>query len=443
MRTQKSARRSRRGLRQGSTALAATLIAGVSTVVTGAQPASAAPSAPSFGPAIDGYQPYDGQDTCDPAAKPGVLDFQRLVLAAYPGTGDSGIRRECNVGGTSEHKEGRAWDWRVSAFTQPQTANDLLNWLLATDRHGNAHALARRFGIMYIIYNARIWKSYEAGAGWQPYSCSGVTDCHQDHVHFSFSWAGALRRTTWWDAQPEPRPIGTVTVGFYEPGDSTWHLTNDNTGPSDALFAWGGPNNGMIPLSGDWNGDGKTTIGFYRPSDASWHLTNDNSGASDAAFVWGPPNMVPVVGDWNGDGKTTVGFYRPSDSTWHLTNDNSGASDLAFVWGGPNNGMVPVAGDWDGDGRTTVGFYRAGDASWHLTNDNVGPSDSAFVWGPPGMRPVVGDWNGDGKTTVGFYRPSDSSWHLTNDNSGASDAAFVWGAPNNGMIPVVGDWNSA
>ena len=192
---------------------------------------------------------------------------------------------------------------------------------------------------------------------------------------------------------------------------------------------------------------GTTTVGFYRRSDSSWHLTNDNAGPSDAAFVWGAANngMTPIVGDWNGDGKATVGFYRASDSSWHLTNDNAGPSDAAFVWGAPNNGMVPVVGDWDGDGRTTVGFYRRSDSSWHLTNDNAGPSDAAFVWGAAnnGMTPIVGDWNGDGKTTVGFYRASDSSWHLTNDNSGPSDAAFVWGAPNNGMIPVVGDWNGA
>ena len=383
-------------LLRGSGAFAVTVLASMTAVVAGAPPAAAAPPTPRFGPAIDGYQPYDGQDTCDPTPKPGVVDFQAMVLAAYPGTGDSGISRACDIGGQSEHKEGRAWDWRVSAFTQRATANDLLNWLLATDQFGNAHALARRLGIMYIIWDAQIWRAYQPGAGWQVYPCSGVTDCHQDHVHFSFGWPGALRQTTWWTGQ---RPIGTTTVGFYRRSDSSWHLTNDNAGPSDAAFVWGAANNGM----------------------------------------------VPVVGDWNGDGKATVGFYRASDSSWHLTNDNAGPSDAAFVWGAPNNGMVPVVGDWDGDGRTTVGFYRRSDSSWHLTNDNAGPSDAAFVWGAAnnGMTPIVGDWNGDGKTTVGFYRASDSSWHLTNDNSGPSDAAFVWGAPNNGMIPVVGDWNGA
>lgn len=49
-------------------------------------------------------------------------------------------------------------------------ATDLLNWLLAADSYGNKHAMARRLGIMYIIWNKQIWSSYDASSGWRPYS---------------------------------------------------------------------------------------------------------------------------------------------------------------------------------------------------------------------------------------------------------------------------------
>ena len=137
-----------------------------------------------------------------------------MVLKAYPKTSDSGISRACDVGGTSEHKEGRAWDWHVSSFTQDATARELLHWLLATDKYGNKNARARRLGIMYMIYDKRIWGAYRASEGWRPYSCSGVTGCHQDHVHFSFSWAGARERTSWWSGNPvlTGEPAGPVPV---------------------------------------------------------------------------------------------------------------------------------------------------------------------------------------------------------------------------------------
>ena len=78
-------------------------------------PASAAPPTPAgLTAAIEPYQPYVGQSTCDPVAKPGVRAWMNLLLDTYPSTGSSGIVRDCGIGGQSEHKEGRAFDWAVS-----------------------------------------------------------------------------------------------------------------------------------------------------------------------------------------------------------------------------------------------------------------------------------------------------------------------------------------
>jgi hypothetical protein len=143
-----------------------------------------------------------------PTPKPGVIAFQRLVVAAYPNTGLGGISRGCDVGGQSEHKEGRAWDWGVSIADagQKRAAEDLIDWLTATDRYGNEDAIARRLGIMYLIWNKRI---FFPGSGWRTYcvmrrgSCvdpqdGGARSPHTDHVHFSFTWAGAYKETTFW-----------------------------------------------------------------------------------------------------------------------------------------------------------------------------------------------------------------------------------------------------
>ncbi len=156
-----------------------------------------------FGPEIDDYQPYDGQSTCAPTERPGVQDFRDMLLMEFPHTADWGITRACGAGGTSEHKEGRALDWRVDVFTERETADQLIAWLMATDEFGNKHAMARRLGVMYIIWDKKIWGSYNPDAGFRPYSCGGdVTSCHQDHVHFSFGWPGARQQTSWWTGQP-------------------------------------------------------------------------------------------------------------------------------------------------------------------------------------------------------------------------------------------------
>ena len=194
--------------RRALLALAAVLVA----LVLPAAPAAAAPAEPAVLPAagaIEALSPYQGQTACDPVARPGVVRFRDLVLAAYPGTGDSGIVRACSTGGTSEHKEGRAWDWRVSAANPAHVAQvaDLMEWLLAPDELGRDAAMARRLGVMYVIWDSRIWKSYQASRGWQPYAGASP---HTDHVHLSFSWAGALGATSYWTGTVAPvmtRPV--------------------------------------------------------------------------------------------------------------------------------------------------------------------------------------------------------------------------------------------
>ena len=162
---------------------------------------------PRFGPGVDDLPLYAGQSICSPAPKPGVLAFQRAVYARHPRTGSLGVSRACHIGGRSEHKEGRAWDWAVSASVrwQRRAARDVINWLLEKDRFGSVHARARRFGIMYLIWDKRIWLPW---SGWRTYCkmrngvCWGTDGTarhpHTNHVHFSFTWAGARLKTTWW-----------------------------------------------------------------------------------------------------------------------------------------------------------------------------------------------------------------------------------------------------
>ena len=194
----------------GSRRLVSLLVLVASLAALLAVPAAARmPKPTGFGPGIEGYSGYEGQSKCDPSAKPGVLAFQRMVLNAYPWTAYGGISRACTVGGQSEHKEGRAWDWgvNVSVTTQRAAAESLIHWLTAEDKYGNESAMARRVGIMYMIWNRKIWFPW---GGWQTYCVQKARGCvdpedrdlrhpHTDHVHFSFTWDGANKKSSYWN----------------------------------------------------------------------------------------------------------------------------------------------------------------------------------------------------------------------------------------------------
>jgi hypothetical protein len=151
--------------------------------------------------AVEALAPYVPQSTCDPTPKPGVVSFRDLVLRTYHRGQSLSITRPCGAG-TSEHYEGRAWDWGVDLHDEQDVdaVNDLTRWLLFTKgRDGSLAVNARRLGIMYVIFNDRIWASYRADDGWRPYTGG---DAHTNHVHFSFSWPGARGHTSFWTGQP-------------------------------------------------------------------------------------------------------------------------------------------------------------------------------------------------------------------------------------------------
>ena len=175
----------------------------------------AVPPVPAMLPAdLEAWTPSTGQVSCDAVAKPGVRAFSQLLLATYPGTGSDGIVRDCAIGAASEHKEGRAFDWHVVAAdpTQAAQAAALLGWLTAPDSAGRPAAVARRMGLMYIIWNRQILSLYSASRaaeGWHPYTGA---DAHNTHVHFSFGWAGAQGRTSYWTGQVAPTDFGPCRV---------------------------------------------------------------------------------------------------------------------------------------------------------------------------------------------------------------------------------------
>ena len=216
-------------------ALAAGFVIGVPTVGTvGAVPDHDAglPQAatPVVGPVLPvAYDPvagYEAQDVCDPTPKPGTRALARLITRTYGRNQVVSISRACSVGGTSEHKEGRAADWMTNVRTRTGRANAraCLAWPLGPDQAGVPHGNATRLGVMYIGWNDRFWAAYDADRGWTelkgcfatPGPASDTT-CHRNHIHISLSWDGASGRTSLWDGTalaPLCSPPGSVATVF-------------------------------------------------------------------------------------------------------------------------------------------------------------------------------------------------------------------------------------
>jgi hypothetical protein len=251
----------------------------------------------------------------------------------------------------------------------------------------------------------------------------------------------------------------TVTkIGTYNAGQ--WRLDVNGNGawdgdPPDVAGSFGAGLPGAIYVTGDWNGDGHKKMGvFYQ---GFWYLDFIGNGVWDGGVVdkqynfgWADPNVIPVVGDWNGDGRTKIGVYY--QGFWYLDYDGNGIwdggiNDKAYNIGWPAPGVTPIVGDWSGTGTSKVGIYYYG--FWYLDYDGNGVFNPTkdksynFGWQATGVTPIMGDWNGDGRIKIGIYY--NGFWYLDYDGNGVwdggvNDKMYNLGWADPAVTPVMGDW---
>lgn len=201
-----------------------------------------------------------------------------------------------------------------------------------------------------------------------------------------------------------------------------------------------------IPITGDWNGDGKDDIGvvFQR----YWILDLNGNGEWDNDqgdhFFLVDQEGVPVVGDWNADGVDDIGLVNGSN--WILDQNGDYRLDGCQVDFCTDFGLSegqPVVADWNGDGTDDIGLFNNG--LWRIDlNFSYGwqnpHADREFTLGGPGDIPVVGDWNGDGLEQAGVY--SSGIWKLDIDGNQVFNEQIDFTANLGGPseLPVVGDW---
>lgn len=113
----------------------------------------------------------------------------------------------------------------------------------------------------------------------------------------------------------------------------------------------------IVPVAGDWNGNGIRSIGTFK--DGSWQLDLNGDGKfdhRDQKIRFGQAGDIPVVGDFNGDGIDQIAVFRAG--TWIIDSDGNrelDATDHSFQMGGL--GDKPIAGDFDGDGIDQPALY--------------------------------------------------------------------------------------
>ena len=210
---------------------------------------------------------------------------------------------------------------------------------------------------------------------------------------------------------------GTLSaqIGLFRPSIGMWFIDRSANGAwndctADTCINFG--IQGDIPVTGDWNGDGTTKIGVFRPSIGWWFLDYNGNGqwdgcTTDRCYNFGISEDTPVTGDWDGDGKTEIGVFRKSIGWWFLDYNGDGtwsgcSADRCYNFGISED--TPVTGDWNGDGKTDIGVFRPSIGWWFTDVNGNGTwngcgADGCYNFG------IAEDSAGHGRLERGwFYR---------------------------------------
>lgn len=120
-----------------------------------------------------------------------------------------------------------------------------------------------------------------------------------------------------------------------------------------------------LPLPGDYDGNGVDDLCTYQESGQSiWSikfLEKDGFSKKPDRFIYfGKLGDVPISGDFNCNGKTDLAVWRPSSGQWLF---RFGSKDIKAVsWRPQTSGTLePISGDFDGDSCTDIGFISLRD----------------------------------------------------------------------------------
>lgn len=144
-------------------------------------------------------------------------------------------------------------------------------------------------------------------------------------------------------------------VGIYRPSTNAFFLDDGN--PSPLSFIFGDP--GDIPVVGNWDDsvDGSDEVGVYRPSNNTFYLRDDLNPSTPTVTErpLGATGDLPITGDWDRDGRTTIGVFRDQTFGFYFLVNGATGQTVDFAIGLGAGSDTPVAGDWDGPSTDEAG----------------------------------------------------------------------------------------
>ena len=215
--------------------------------------------------------------------------------------------------------------------------------------------------------------------------------------------------------------------------------------------------NKQIPLSGDFNGDGKTDVAVFN-GDASGdvYVSLSNGSGFSPTTRWhdyfGLTGQKITVGDVNGDGLDDIIAFTGGDAADVYVSLSTGKLfEPTKKWHDHFNVGTdrPATGDFNGDGRDDIATFSDDGHVYVSLSGGTRFVQNGWQWhplfAPKGEVPAVGDFNGDGMDDIVTFRRGDSGDVYVSLSNGETfvDDDQKWSEffSVGDEVPGVGDFN--
>jgi V8-like Glu-specific endopeptidase len=214
-----------------------------------------------------------------------------------------------------------------------------------------------------------------------------------------------------------------------------------------------------IPLSGDFNGDGKADVAtFSRGSTADVYVAlSDGTKFDGNGVLWddffAANSEIPAVGDFNGDGKDDIAtFTLGTTGDVYVALSDGTKFGASSVWHGDFGfgTELPYVGDFNGDGKDDIAVFTRGTTGdvYVATSDGTKFVGNGVKWHDNfafnSEIPAVGDFNGDGKDDLAVFTRGSAAdaFVALSDGTKFVGTSAKWHDhfAANDEIPAVGDF---
>jgi hypothetical protein len=280
-------------------------------------------------------------------------------------------------------------------------------------------------------------------APWLLLAASGCSQGHSESIETKTSalsdTEGGVRHQRIGDYDGDRKADVAVWRPSFTGGAGTFFV-HPSSGGQDGVTLYG--QSGDVPTPADYDADGVTDLSVWRPSDpkcgtsggGAWYVrySSDPPAFADNCIPFGASGDIPVTGDFDGNGRADYAAWRPSDGSWRFV-FWAGGGPVTVVSSSATIGDVPVPADYDGDGKTDIAYWRPSNHTWYIAySGGAAPTQVAF--GNAGDMAVPADYDGDGKADIAVWRPNDfyagghGGWYIKYSTGSAP--------PGYGQMPI-------